>query len=843
MKALTKKLWSAVVAFAMAFTFIFSGMSGIFTAISAKAEATALETEFTNNGQFAVDYYTGSTAYPYEFVDGAGEGLPAGYNGAVVKVASKATGGAPYINVDFTASKISASMVESVVARVYSPDYTTADELRINNTTGSLGGAGAYDLSTWCDVELPLATITGADGNLGSFAFGLRDKGTVSDYFYIDSITVNMARDMEAEFTNGQFTLANYSGDATNFPYEIIDGASTTLPAGYDGLVAKIGSVINGGAAYINIDFTASQIPASKVESVVARVYSPDYTADDQLRINGVSGSVGTYDLSTWCDVVLPLSTITGTDGNLGSFAFGLRDKGTISDYFYIDSITVNMVKPVVTVPVTFTHINSSWNNNTETLGNGMYYTILHLDGVLSSGYYTQGDDWSEMMANATINGGASYFSFCPASFIAGPNVNANFIVMYTAQAPTAGEKFFIPAGTTFKVGGDDTNVYEIKNDISFVFNGTAWEVYVPSTEPVSVTFTNINASWNNNSETLGNGMYYTLLHIDGLMSSGYYTQGDDWSDMTAKATINGGESYFSFCPASFIAGPNVEANYIVMYSDIAPTAGDEFFVPAGTTFKVGGNDTNVYKLSADISLKFNGTAWVEPVKASYYVYECVDPEILHTYTTTQNADGSFTYTLPEYEREGKVLLGYVMNYIENDAAAQTFIPSGEYTTTVTVTAFIALWGEFTTVDGASIRIASAETSGIRWTTTIDAEGYNNIAYWATSFEFGTELSADGFSENFDIVAKVWRAEISETVSVAEYTGVLIDINSKYYTTEFTARGYVDITYHNGETKRIYAVANDTTRSIQQVATLALADETAGFTNAEKTILRKIAGQ
>ena len=45
--------------------------------------------------------------------------------------------------------------------------------------------------------------------------------------------------------------------------------------------------------------------------------------------------------------------------------------------------------------------------------------------------------------------------------------------------------------------------------------------------------------------------------------------------------------------------------------------------------------------------------------------------------------------------------------------------------------AFIALWGEFTTIDGASIRIASAETSGIRWTTNIDSEGFNNITYWA----------------------------------------------------------------------------------------------------------------
>ena len=121
---------------------------------------------------------------------------------------------------------------------------------------------------------------------------------------------------------------------------------------------------------------------------------------------------------------------------------------------------------------------------------------------------------------------------------------------------------------------------------------------------PVEVTFTNINSSWNDNSETLGNGMHYTVLHLDGLLTSGYLGQGDDWSGM--NATINGGASYFSFSPASYIAGPNVECNYIIIYSATAPTTGDVFTVTAGSTFKVGGDDTNVYELAGDISLKYN---------------------------------------------------------------------------------------------------------------------------------------------------------------------------------------------------------------------------------------------
>ena len=276
------------------------------------------------------------------------------------------------------------------------------------------------------------------------------------------------------------------------------------------------------------------------------------------------------------------------------------------------------VVEPTEPVLVTFTHINSSWNNNSETYGNGMYYTVLHLEGLLTSGYLGQGDDWIEMLANATINGGASYFNFSSASYIVGPNVESDFIVLYSATAPTNGDEFTVTAGATFKVGGDDTNVYKLANDICLKFNGTAWEIFDPNvqppvvepTEPVLVTFTNINASWNNNTETYNNGNYYTVLHLDGVLTSGYLGQGDDWSEMLANATINGGESYFNFSSASYIVGPNVESDFIVLYSATAPTNGDEFIVTAGATFKVGGDDTNVYKLASEICLKFNGTAW-----------------------------------------------------------------------------------------------------------------------------------------------------------------------------------------------------------------------------------------
>ena len=238
MKKLTKRINLLALSMLCAGCCLCAGTVGLNTTAQA---ASALETEFTHNGQFAVSYYTGNSVYAYEFVDGAAEGLPAGYTGAVAKIASKATGGAPYINIDFSASKIKASMVKSVVVRVYSPDYTTADELRINNAANSVGGAGAHDLSTWCEVELPLNLITGADGNLGSFAFGLRDKGTISNYFYIDSITVNMVETVDVTFTGVHSWWNNYVHNDTYCSIIEFSGgiAKGNLQADYSDIYAK----------------------------------------------------------------------------------------------------------------------------------------------------------------------------------------------------------------------------------------------------------------------------------------------------------------------------------------------------------------------------------------------------------------------------------------------------------------------------------------------------------------------------------------------------------------------------------------------------------------------------
>ena len=343
MKALFKKITNITLALGACACLIGGGAFAFSQMTQAKAD-TSLEMEFTNNNQFSVTAYPGVA---YEYVDGASVGLLAGYDGAVLKI--DGTSGTAYVNVDFSGAQIKAESVESIVVKVYSPNYNAGDSFRVTQTGN---GSEIYDehkvdMSAWTEITLTkegIAKFT-QEGYLTSANFGVRAR-TYQTY-YIDSIIVNVKVDLEADFTNnGQFALSQYSGLA----YEVVDGATESgLPAGYEGTVLKI---TGQKYSFVGVDFSAKQIKASDVESIVVRGYSPDYTSADEFRtidtglVKYVQYGPGAYDMSTWCDVSLNASSIAQmTDGNgyLSSIYLGLCDKGTVSAYFYIDSITVKM--------------------------------------------------------------------------------------------------------------------------------------------------------------------------------------------------------------------------------------------------------------------------------------------------------------------------------------------------------------------------------------------------------------------------------------------------------------------------------------------------------------------
>ena len=295
-----------------------------------------------------------------------------------------------------------------------------------------------------------------------------------------------------------------------------------------------------------------------------------------------------------------------------------VKFNGTAWEY-YVPVVEAESVK------VTFAGVHSYWNNY---FFSDAYCSIVEFSGGIGVGGLD--GDYSDVFAKATLDGqpvDTKNLSFVCRAWIDG---GADSIVMRWVTIPAAGSILHIPAGTKFTNGGSDTNIYEFAQDMYLKSNGAAWEVYTPNEQPpvepdnIQVTFTGVNATFNNSTEVVA-GMYYTVLHLDGVLTSGYFTQGDDFTEMVAKAT---GVTYFGFAPASIIAGPNVaDVNWIILYSATAPTKNDVFTVAAGATFKVGGDDTNVYKLANDICLKFNGTAWeIYDPNAQLPVEPPVDP-------------------------------------------------------------------------------------------------------------------------------------------------------------------------------------------------------------------------
>ena len=113
MKSLTKRIIIGAFSVFCSLSLAVGGMLAIPQTAQVEA-ATALEEEFTNGGQFTISKY--NNAVPFEYVDGAAEGLPAGYSGAVLKITT--TSGIAYANFDFSAAKIPAANVESVVVRI-----------------------------------------------------------------------------------------------------------------------------------------------------------------------------------------------------------------------------------------------------------------------------------------------------------------------------------------------------------------------------------------------------------------------------------------------------------------------------------------------------------------------------------------------------------------------------------------------------------------------------------------------------------------------------------------------------------------------------------------------------
>lgn len=166
---------------------------------------------------------------------------------------------------------------------------------------------------------------------------------------------------------------------------------------------------------------------------------------------------------------------------------------------------------------------------------------------------------------------------------------------------------------------------------------------------------------------------------------------------------------------------------------------------------------------------------------------------------------------------------------------------------------------------GASVRIADVKNGGgIRFESKVNTDLYNSLKNTeGVTVSLGTiivpEEYRNGLDINFDnfktasqggtnkdknlcvdITQTKWQDEANGI-----YTAALINLKEANYTKSFAARGYMKVTYADGHSVYYYSDfdKDGNVRSIQAVASAALADTSVTYTEAQKAILKVFAGQ
>ena len=402
--------------------------------------------------------------------------------------------------------------------------------------------------------------------------------------------SANAAETLEGDFTNnGQFSVSQYGTNTL----EYVNAAN--LGVG-EGAVLKV-NVNGAGSAYVTVDFSAFHIAAADVESIVVKIYSPEYSASDSFRVSNVDLTAGWWqndasDMSAWCDVTLNSAVMAGlTDANgyLASATMGARVHGSATAY-YIDSITVNMKNAQETTKVNFNTIHAEWNNYAY---DNSSCTFIQFNGGIGG----NGDldaDFSDLYAKMTLNGAAvdtSNFSFYCPNWIGA----SDGIVMRVATNPEVGSVLVLPKGAKFDIGGEDTNVYEIEKDVQLKFNGTAWEVYVGvNYNPDFLSIGELNHVYSEGLDAYGVSLVYDTIgfEVEGMHTalgfSGFSLNGEEigvalWGEnqvllwLAASKCVN---DYRGYSHPTIVLAEGAK---------VTNTAGEEFTLGGVTLYLVNG--------------------------------------------------------------------------------------------------------------------------------------------------------------------------------------------------------------------------------------------------------------
>lgn len=266
----------------------------------------------------------------------------------------------------------------------------------------------------------------------------------------------------------------------------------------------------------------------------------------------------------------------------------------------------------------------------------------------------------------------------------------------------------------------------------------------------------------------------------------------------------------------------------------------------ATTATMVGAGQPVVYTgdfnkdVAGQYTLNVGDFAFTVNVKNAYKVQYSVNGELGNAQILdTENA----TITLADAPAavEGKTFIGW-------STAANVLYPAGvEYTVSGNVT-ITAVYMDMQMVAGASIR--KSNPSGIRFSTKIAESDYNEnymtemgTLIIPTDMLAGKAFTVEGLNgaTHLNIVRTTWLSadsisglKIANTDGYKLYAGVMTTVQQGNYTRDFSARGYVKVSYADETSVYFYTNYSETdnVRSVYEVATKSL-DANEADTNGE----------
>ncbi len=194
---------------------------------------------------------------------------------------------------------------------------------------------------------------------------------------------------------------------------------------------------------------------------------------------------------------------------------------------------------------------------------------------------------------------------------------------------------------------------------------------------------------------------------------------------------------------------------------------------------------------------------------------------------TRQNVTIGDTFTLPSSNAPD------FAGWLGSDGS---FLPSGATLTVENDVSFSALFLEFETLEGAAIYL-NEETPHLRFSAIM-----RESAYHALMQHNPTALSVHATVSDANGNTETKRLEATEEAKQNKlcFHAVTANLSPNAYQTPFSAVFSAKLNYTNGETRTLYATASTGTRTAEEVASMALADKQAGYTDAERGILNAI---